>query len=203
MIKKIFITPFFERNTYRKIVYSLNEEWLRYLKSLNLKFEILTPYNIEKIEKKNCAIILTGGGDLYKFKKRKENFLRDIFEKKVIEICKTKKIKILGICRGMQLYCLVDNCKFSKTKKHYLKKQQKININKNNLLKEKNIYVNSFHNFKIMKISKKFLNLGYAEDKSIEITISTDELFLGLMFHPERKNYSQKAIDKLIINWLL
>ena len=61
--------------------------------------------------------------------------------------------------------------------------------------------MNSFHNFKIIKSSKKFLDLGFAEDNSIELSISTDQLFLGLMFHPERKNHSQKKINKLILNW--
>jgi gamma-glutamyl-gamma-aminobutyrate hydrolase PuuD len=203
MIKKIFIAPFFEKNIYGKIVYALNEEWFKYLKSLNLKFEILTPYNIEKIKTKNCAVILTGGGDLYKFKRRKENLLRDTFEKKVIKICKIKKIKILGVCRGMQLYSSINNCKFKKTKIHYHKNQEKINIIKNNYINEKSIHVNSFHKFKITKISKHFLNIGYAQDHSVEISMSSDQLFLGLMFHPERKNYDQKKIDKLIINWLL
>lgn len=201
MIKKIFITPFFIKNKYKKIVYSLNEEWFRYIKSLNLKFEILTPYNIDRLETKNCAVILSGGGNLYKFEKKKENFLRDSFEKKVIKICKIKKIKILGICRGMQLYCSINNCEFKKTKTHYLKKQQKIKIVTNNYLNDKSIHVNSFHNFKIIKSSKKFFDLGFAEDNSIELSVSTDQLFLGLMFHPERKNHSQKKINKLILNW--
>ena len=74
MIKKIFITPFFIKNKYKKIVYSLNEEWFRYIKSLNLKFEILTPYNIDRLETKNCAVILSGGGNLYKFEKKKRKF---------------------------------------------------------------------------------------------------------------------------------
>ena len=201
MIKKIFITPFFEKNKYNKIVYSLNEEWFKYLKSLNFEFEILTPYNLHILKKNTYGVILSGGGDLYKFKKNIQNLLRDKFEKKIIKICQSKKIKILGVCRGLQLVGLNNNCTFVTTKTHYLKKQHKIIINKNKYLRSKHIFVNSFHNFKIQNISNKFVKIGQSLDSSCEIIIGKNRLFLGLMFHPERKNISQKEINKLIKRW--
>ena len=39
-------------------------------------------------------------------------------------------------------------------------------------------------------------------DKTIEIISTTKKIFLGLMFHPERKNINQKIVNKIIYRWL-
>tara|TARA_B100000929_G_C15135736_1_gene292840 strand:- start:96 stop:371 length:276 start_codon:yes stop_codon:yes gene_type:complete len=90
MPKKIFITPFFKKNNFNKIVYLLNEEWLKYLNSLGFEFEILTPYSLKKLNKNTNGVIISGGGDIYKVKKNKVNLFRDKFEKKVIKLCQKK-----------------------------------------------------------------------------------------------------------------
>ena len=201
MAKKIYITPFFEKNRFNKIVYSLNEEWLEYLSSLGFEFEILTPYSLKKLNAKNDGIIISGGGDIYKIKKSKTNLLRDNFEKKVIKYCQKKKIKILGICRGLQLMASINNCTLKYSKNHRTKIQHKLYLKSNKYIKSKTISVNSHHNYKLEKISNNFEKIAYAPDGSCEIIIHKKKNFLGFMFHPERKNLGQNQINIFIKKW--
>ena len=59
--------------------------------------------------------------------------------------------------------------------------------------------VNSFHKYGIkLKKYLSFKELFLSSDGNIELML--DDIFLGMMFHPERKNLDQKKIDKLIKN---
>ena len=46
-----------------------------------------------------------------------------------------------------------------------------------------------------------FENIAETNDNSIEIAYAKKEKILGLMFHPERKNFSQIPINKLVFNY--
>lgn len=205
MLKKVYITPFFQKNKFGKIVYSLNEEWFKYLNKFGFNTEILTPFNLEYMKlQKNYGVIISGGGDISKFVNNEQNILRDKFEIKIIKHCYENKIKIIGICRGMQLFASLYKCKFRINKKHIKKNnlQHKIKINKSFGLKTKYITVNSHHRYCLENTPNPIEQIGLANDKTIEIISTPKKIFLGLMFHPERKNINQKIVDKIVYRWL-
>ena len=78
---------------------------------------------------------------------------------------------------------------------------------------DKNSFVaKTFHSFaleileefqtEISSLNENFKCIGKSKDNSIEIAILKQKKVLCLMFHPERKNKSQKSINKLITNFL-
>jgi gamma-glutamyl-gamma-aminobutyrate hydrolase PuuD len=62
--------------------------------------------------------------------------------------------------------------------------------------------VNSFHKYKIVDHNN-ILNVIASFKDSIEIATYKKYNFLGLMFHPERKNYDQIKVNLLIKKFLL
>ena len=205
-MKKVLLTPYIFKNKYKKIVLSLNLEWFKYLKDLGFVTNFANPFiSIDTQIKHMDMIIISGGGDLNNIKKTNVNLFRDRFEKKIINVAIKKKIPILAICRGFQLVTFL----FSKNNKNYLKIKNHRNNNhfiylsKNNFLtKKKKINVNSYHDRSIKKLNKNFIGIAYSKDKNIEIAYSNKYRILGLMFHPERKNKSQKEINNIIQKFL-
>ena len=201
-MKKILISPFVEINKHKKIVLSLNLEWFAYLKKLKFKVSIFNPYLSTSSQIKNIdIIIISGGGDIHKIKKNKINLFRDRFEKKIIKESIKKKIPIIAICRGFQLISSLFNNKAKnliKTKKHKNTNHLIAFENKNSIYDKNEITVNSYHNIAIKKLNNKFEIIAKSKDDNIEIAQLKNKKILGLMFHPERKNKDQPAIDKII-----
>ncbi len=183
-------------------IFSLSKDWIDYAVKIGVN---LIPYNynfkktyLDKI--KIDGLILSGGNDLSQFKKKKENIFRDNHEKQILKYCLNKKIPILGICRGFQL---ISSCYKSKIKrcKNHVRTFHKIILNESNYINSKTLHVNSFHNFCIYKILNKFNIISSHDDKSIEIVEYPAKKILCFMFHPERKNFSQKTINKYVLNF--
>ena len=65
-------------------------------------------------------------------------------------------------------------------------------------LNKKSINTNSFHKYGIKDLPKGFEIIGVTKDNYIEIALNEKKKFLGLMFHPERKNKDQIFINTLI-----
>ena len=128
-----------------------------------------------------------GGGEI------KSNSLRYRREKEILTYSIYNKIPTLGICHGMQMMSYFEKGKLKKVKNHVSKRHRII------LKHYKNQYpqeVNSFHNYKIDKISKKFNIIAVAEDKSIEAIEHKILPWLGWMWHPERdKVFNKKLIS--------
>jgi gamma-glutamyl-gamma-aminobutyrate hydrolase PuuD len=61
------------------------------------------------------------------------------------------------------------------------------------------LYVNSYHNFAVNYLPESFEIISKHNDNTIEIAKYNDKLHC-MMLHPERKNYSQKIIDKYFKN---
>ncbi len=59
-----------------------------------------------------------------------------------------------------------------------------------------------YHNYAIKNLSDKFFIIGKTIDNNIEIAINQKFEFLGLMFHPERKNQFNKFIKKMLKNFI-
>ena len=139
---------------------------------------------------KISGIIITGGANIGIYPKR------DKLETKLIDYSLTKKIPLLGICRGMQLI------------NHYFKGNlNKINnhVRTKHYIKTKNskrkYLVNSYHNF---SINEKRMNTNltpihrHTKDSTIESFVHSKYKLLGIMWHPERQK-KIKSFDKTII----
>jgi gamma-glutamyl-gamma-aminobutyrate hydrolase PuuD len=143
------------------------------------------------------GLILLGGGDIYKYNKKKENQIRDKIEIKLFrEFYKTNK-PILAICRGFQL--IMDAYKIPLIKNDgHVRKKHKLIIKNSRFIKYKNLSVNSFHNYSVFKLPNDFKYVSMHQDGSVEIAEHKKKKILCLMFHPERKMNSQKNLLKVL-----
>ncbi len=193
-MKNFLITQNVSYNSKRGYSFSLSKNWFDYSLKIGIN---LIPYNYI-FSSKNLnnlridGVIFSGGNDLYHLKKKKENYFRDIEEGKLLKYFLKKNKPILGICRGFQFIAHKLGGNIIKTKNH-VKKKQKIYLVKKNFFKEKILYVNSYHNFSINFLPKNFEVIAKHKDDSVEIA-KYNKIYC-LMFHPERKNHSQKKID--------
>ena len=191
--------------TYEKkkgFIFSLSKDWIDYASKIGLN---LIPYNYNfkksKLDKiKIDGLILSGGNDLSILKENKANFFRDSHELKILKYCLNNKIPILGICRGFQFISSYYKSKIYRCKKH-VGTFHRINVMKSNYINSKKLHINSFHNFCINQLFKKFNIISIYNDKSIEIAEYPEKKILCFMFHPERKNFTQRSIDKYILNF--
>ena len=143
---------------------------------------------------------MSGGNDLYSIKKKKENFIRDEFEKRLLKFAIKKSIPILAVCRGFQFVNYHFGGSFQKVNNHV--KNHKITFKKFFFIKHKNVLTtNSFHNYSIHKLAYNFQNIAQTKDKIVEIAYAKNEKILCFMFHPERKNSSQSIINKLVFKY--
>ena len=195
--QKVFI------DKHKQINWSLEDSWFKFFgqKKINL-----IPLNIDTDNKKKLlsfrpkGLILSGGNDLHNIIKLKENLIRDAHEKKLLKLAIKNKIPILAVCRGFQFVAKFFKCKIFKITKHVrsthtLKINNKIFGSKIKILK-----VNSYHNYAVSQLPKHFNLIVRCSDNSIEIAKSNKYNILNFMFHPERRNISQKEINKIVFS---
>tara|TARA_B100001057_G_scaffold481279_1_gene555139 strand:- start:51 stop:656 length:606 start_codon:yes stop_codon:yes gene_type:complete len=194
---KFLITPYVYKNKYNKVCFSINKEWYDLFKKFDSNLDMIIYDKNIKLKKnylKNYkGIILSGGGDIYKNKKKKLNLFRDNFEKKLVTAAIKYKIPILAICRGYQL---IGNKFGFKQKKINFHKNTSHNIFSND--QKKIINVNSFHEYGITKLSLDFKSLFIHSDNTIEVCESKSKKILCFMFHPERFSKNQRFVNNLI-----
>lgn len=186
-------------NTY---VDFLDYNWIKYFEKKNYNFYIIpnSKRNFLKISKKikPNLIILAGGNDLFQNNKYVKNRLK--VEKDLINYGISKKIPILGVCRGMQLINHFFKGKISKVKGH-MRKKNRI-IFKQKIFSKKYIDITSYHNYGIKKkdMASKFDALATDNNENIEIFKHKKLNIFGVMWHPEREksNLIDLIFKKLI-----
>lgn len=203
-MKQIFIAPRIVKNEYQSTVYQVDADLINFFKQLNYSYcSVFTTdtKHLTSMVNSSCALVLGGGGDIAKVNNTVENCKRDSYEKKLIKMFIKQQKPIIAICRGFQLLASLNKGILLKSKTHVCKKHTVNLTTKNSLTKEKKLTTNSFHNWIITKIEN-FEIYGTANDDSIEIAVNNKKRVLGLMFHPERKNKSQKHIKQMVGKFL-
>ena len=140
-------------------------------------------------------IVFSGGNDLVKFSQKKSDLIRASKISKILKKAIKLKKNILSICFGSLFIANYFGASIIKTNKHKIK--HKIFI-ENNFIK-KSFIVNSFHNYKITKLNKKFNIIGKAFDGSIECFNYREKRIFCVMWHPERFK-KIKCLDIKLIN---
>ena len=197
-MKKIFITPKIDYDKHNQSQTIINTEWYSYLSKL--KYQAYSGYFKEEkdliiISKNFDGLILSGGGEIFSKEKKFKNKLRDEFEIRLLKNFTKVEKPILCICRGFQLIGTKNNSKLVKTRNHIKTNHKIYNTKKNNIFNVRELNTNSFHKYMFKKLDKNFEVFYVSKDKSVEIAKIKNKKIFCFMFHPERKNQSQKNID--------
>ena len=189
----IGVVPSIKETYLNQIEISLDIKLINFLKKIykSPKINILHQKKFSEID----LLCLSGGNDLTRFKNDKPNIIRSQLDKFYYQICKKKNIPILGICYGAQFIVSYEGGEMKK--KNHLGKHEVIFANKD----YKRI-VNSYHNFIITKLSKKFEIIATARDGSIECFKYKNKKIMGVIWHPERELSFRKNDFNLIRKFL-
>ena len=117
----------------------------------------------KKLENISCAVFC-GGAD---FGKRPE---RDLFEKNIYLQCKLKEIPVIGICRGMQLVCMLEGSQIvdladHQSEYHCADENKKSRWHNISFTNGDSFRVNSRHHQRVLVLPNLFHTIGYDEYK--------------------------------------
>jgi len=148
-----------------------------------------TKNSLKNLFKLLNGFVLTGGNNIGEYSRRDE------LENFILEYSASKRIPVLGICRGMQ--SILNYEKFSLVKiENHVKSRHKIFI----VDKNQTLEVNSFHDFGILhsSIIDPFRSLAYSLDNFSEYIQHKIHPWTGIMWHPEREKKISEFDYKLI-----
>lgn len=191
MKKIIYLTP---RYDYKKIHLSIdfynNFSSKKYL-LLPLPF-ILDENDLTNLLKKSAGVIMIGGIDLnpnlYQQKNINSDYIDvlDNYDFLILKICLKHNIKVLGICRGLQVLNVFFQGSLNQNIDNHQNTRHQVTIIKDFLIyKRGTLSVNSFHHQAIERLGKDLDVLAYSHDNVIE-AITYKNLFLALQWHPEK-----------------
>lgn len=143
------------------------------------------------------AILLSGGNSIYSLDKNAKDasIVRDNFETALFKEAIKRDLKIIGVCRGMQMINIIMDGTLSKVRNHVAVKHKLVTLLEENIFSKE---VNSYHNWGIREkeLSKNLQAIAYDEQKNIEAFINKEKSILGIMWHPEREEpFNQKDIN--------
>ena len=149
------------------VEYCVEEKLISFLRKIYKNCSIIILDNCRKNIKIDMLII-SGGNDLTKFSKAKDNLIKEKITKFYLNKAIKKKITVVGICYGAQFIAKHFNSKFAKTKRHVGNHILKFESVPFNFKLKKISNTNSFHNYLIKKTGSKLITLARAMDNSIE-----------------------------------
>ena len=173
-----------ENTTYVEIREALSLEWGEFFNKYLLGYLPLPlDYNIDfcRYIPSIKAVILSGGNDLSMLNPNPLCQMRDVYERKIIEVCMQHNIPLLGICRGAQMIASYFHSHLEKLSCH---------IGEHNIIEigtKQEFCVNSFHHYGIKALGGDLEALSLAEDKSVESFKHKSYDIYGIMWHIERK----------------
>jgi len=137
------------------------------------------------------GIILSGGNDLAHLSNAKNTAPeRDKFEHELLDVCRGKKIPVLGICRGLQTITVHYGGKISRVKGHAAVTHS-IEMCSNGIMSlERRDSVNSYHNFGVKKndVGSDLTVVAVSSDGVVEALAHKKFPQMAIMWHPERMN---------------
>jgi putative glutamine amidotransferase len=124
------------------------------------------------------ALILSGGNDIGEYP------ARDATERYLLSWAETKRMPVLGICRGLQMMAVWSGVDLVRKEGHVGSRHQLVLPAGNN---EWSANVNSYHNWGLASCPAGFEITAQAEDGSIEAIRHIELPWEGWMWHPERE----------------
>ena len=138
---------------------------------------------------KPSALILSGGNDIGEYS------ARDDTERYLLSWAETKRMPVLGICRGLQMMAVWAGVALAKKVGHVGTRHQLVAPARKD---EWPTEVNSYHNWGLASCPKGFEVAARAEDGSIEAIKHVELPWEGWMWHPEREaSFSLQDIKRL------
>ena len=165
-------------NGYEEERDSISRDWINLFSKLSLNNYILLP-NIEAdllteyCDYHSVIGFLFTGGDMIG-----EDPKRDKVEFTALHLARERSLKVLGICRGMQIISSFFGGTLKSVNGH-LATRHKINDRYSR-------YVNSYHSYAIEKLPECFNVVYRSNDNSIESISHKTLPWDGCMWHPER-----------------
>ena len=190
--------------TYDETRDALSHDWPKFLEDMEM-VPIYIPNNLTDVKKyvsdlQINGLILSGGDSLG------QDPIRDKTEKILLEFAISKKIPVLGVCRGLQLINeyfggdLTEN----NTDSHIGSKHILNIVDKNfkKILNSEKINTNSFHSNTIhnSNLSEDLKIIAvHAVDNTIEAVSHPTLPIIGVMWHPERnsENFDMNIMNSL------
>jgi N5-(cytidine 5'-diphosphoramidyl)-L-glutamine hydrolase len=160
---------------------ALDRKWIELANSLGF-IPILIP-NLPSVAKSILetlnfsGFILTGGNSPVSYGGNCEN--KDLVDELLINYAIDNSLPMLGICRGMQSLVLAFNGTLRKIDGHANTTIELIGL-------EGFETVNSYHDYGVATIDKKFRVLARSIDGEIKAIKHTQYPLFGIMWHPER-----------------
>jgi putative glutamine amidotransferase len=195
---------------------AIAHDWFEYLEKQNLAFIVIPNIGARAsiyLEGVN-GLILTGGGDITDQPECNWNdlpeFRRDVTEFSLLRAAISKKLPVLGVCRGMQQihrYFGGEISRITPEASHVGKDHELVFSENPKYLPAplKQFSVNSFHDCQISKVLNTFQSVAQSFDGIVEAIEHKTEKCLGIMWHPERKcleKYAQEYNSSLVRKYL-
>ena len=172
---------------------SISRDWIKLFNSLSINNYILLPNMKANMINEYCnyhsvnGFLLTGGDVIGK------DITRDKVEFAALNLAKDKSLKVLGVCRGMQVMSSFFGGTLKSVDGHLATRHRINDINSRK--------VNSFHSYTIDTLPECFKVIYRSNDNSIESISHKILPWTGCMWHPERNDIIH-PLDKKIIQSL-
>ena len=136
------------------------------------------------------GVILTGGNDIVGTKGGSEFAPeRDLFERRLLDVCGVVGLPLLGVCRGMQLMNIHYGGMLERLGQHAGGRHSVTTAAPGLTDWPERLTVNSFHNFGVLESGRSgsLTPIAWAEDATIEAVEHKTLRQVAIMWHPERE----------------